>query len=60
VNVLILIPIVGPLAAGIAWAAVLMLVFEEVEGIDRLRAFLIAAGINFCFLVLQFEIPMRH
>lgn len=60
VNVLILIPIVGPLAAGIAWAAVLMLVFEEVEGIDRLRAFLIAAGINVCFLILQFAIPMRH
>ena len=60
VNVLILIPVVGLLASGIAWTAVLMLVFEEVDGIGRLQAFLISAGINVCFMALQFAIPMRH
>jgi hypothetical protein len=60
VNVLILIPVLGPLAAGIAWIAVLMLVFEEVEGIERLQAFLISAGINVCFFLIQLMFPMRH
>lgn len=53
VNVLILIPVVGILAAGIAWTAVLMLVFEEVDGIGRLQAFAISAGINLLFMALQ-------
>jgi hypothetical protein len=60
VNVLILVPVVGLLAAGLAWTAVLMLVFEEVDGIGRLQAFLISAGINICFMALQFAIPIRH
>jgi hypothetical protein len=60
VNTLILIPVVGMWASGIAWTAVLMLVFEEVDGIGRLQAFLISAGINICFMALQFAIPMRH
>ena len=38
---------------GLAWIAVLMLVFEEVEGIARLKAFLIATVINVTFSVLQ-------
>ena len=54
VNALILIPVVGLVAAGIAWTAVLMLVFEEIDGIGRLQAFLISAGINVCFIALQF------
>ena len=49
VNVLILIPVVGIYAAGIAWTAVLMLVFEEVDGIERTQAFLIF-GWNQCGL----------
>jgi hypothetical protein len=53
VNGLMLIPVVGPLAAAVAWTAVLMLVFEEVDGIGRLQAFLIAAGINICFIALR-------
>jgi hypothetical protein len=57
VNVLILIPIVGLYAAGIAWTAVLMLVFEEVDGIGRMQAFLISAGINAVFLALNFLVP---
>jgi hypothetical protein len=60
VNVLILIPFLGPLAAGIAWTAVLMLVFEEVEGIERLQAFFISAGINLCFFLIQLVLPIRH
>jgi hypothetical protein len=53
VNCLILIPVVGTLATGIAWTAVLMMVFEEVEGIGRLQAFGISASINVCFFILQ-------
>ncbi len=59
VNALILIPAFGTLAAGIAWTAVLMLVFEEVDGIGRLQAFLISAGINVCFFVIQFAMLAR-
>jgi hypothetical protein len=57
VNVLILIPVVGLYAAGIAWTAVLMLVFEEVDGIGRMQAFLISAGINAVFLALEVLVP---
>jgi hypothetical protein len=60
VNALIVIPFLGLWAAGIAWTAVLMLVFEEVDGIGRLQAFLISAVINACFLALEFTMPMRH
>lgn len=60
VNVLILIPVVGTLAAAIAWTAVLMLVFEEVDGIGRLQAFLISAGINVCFFAIRFMLPIPH
>jgi hypothetical protein len=60
VHALILIPRVGLLAAGIAWTAVLMLVFEEVDGIGRLQAFLISAGINVCFIALQFAMHTLH
>jgi hypothetical protein len=57
VNALILIPVAGIYAAGIAWTAVLMLVFEEVDGIGRMQAFLISAGINAVFLALSFLVP---
>jgi len=53
VNCLVLIPIAGTLATAITWTAVLMMVFEEVEGISRLQAFGISAGINVCFFILQ-------
>jgi hypothetical protein len=53
VSLLMLIPIAGPLAAGIASTAVLMMVFEEVEGIARLTAFGISATINILFFVAQ-------
>jgi len=53
VNCLVLIPVAGTLAAAIAWTPVLMMVFEEVEGISRLQAFGISAGINVCFFLVQ-------
>lgn len=59
VNVLVIIPVVGTLAAAIAWTAVLMMVFEEADGIERLQAFLISAGVNVAFLALQFLLPVR-
>lgn len=57
VNCLILIPFLGPLAAAIAWTAILMLVFEEVDGVERLKAFFISAGINAIFLALELLVP---
>lgn len=56
VNLLILIPGIGLLAAGVAWTAVLMLVFEEVDGIERIHAFLLSAGVNLTFTALQFAL----
>jgi hypothetical protein len=53
VNVLMVIPVLGSYAAAIGWTAVLMLVFEEADGIERMQAFLISAGINVFFLALQ-------
>ncbi|MGC0776933.1 MAG: hypothetical protein WCD68_06980, partial [Candidatus Acidiferrum sp.] len=61
VNCFLLIPVAGMLLAAIGWTAVLMMVFEEVDGIRRLQAFGISAGINICFLVLQFSLmPVTH
>jgi hypothetical protein len=57
VNGLILIPVVGALASAIAWTAILMMVFEEVDSIGRLEAFLISAGTNAIFLVLLYTVP---
>jgi hypothetical protein len=55
VNGLAMIPIIGPIAAAIAWTAVLMLVFEEVDGVDCMPAFLVSAGINVITLVLIYS-----
>ena len=61
VNCLILIPVAGTLLAAVGWTAVLMMVFEEVDGIGRLQAFGISAGINICFFILQFSMmPVRQ
>lgn len=61
VNCLMLIPVAGMLLAAVGWTAVLMMVFEEVDGIGRLQAFGISAGINICFFILQFSMmPARH
>jgi hypothetical protein len=55
-----MIPAVGTLLAGIGWTAVLMMVFEEVDGIGRLQAFGISAGINICAFAGQFAMPVTH
>jgi hypothetical protein len=57
VNGLMLVPVVGALASAMAWTAVLMMVLEEVDGIGRLKAFLISAGMNAIFLVLLYTVP---
>ena len=54
VNCLTPIPVVGFPAAAIAWTAVLMKILEEVDGIRRMQAFLISAGINGVFLALVY------
>jgi hypothetical protein len=43
---LIIVPIVGGLLTGVGGIAVLMLVFEEVDGIERMKAFGLAASIG--------------
>jgi hypothetical protein len=61
VNYLVLIPGVGILLTGIGWTAVLMMVFEEIDGIGRLQAFGISARINLCFFAIQFAMtPVTH
>jgi hypothetical protein len=57
VNGLILIPVVGALVSAMAWTAVLMTVFEELDGMGRLEAFLLSAGSNAIFLVLFYTLP---
>jgi hypothetical protein len=57
VNCLILIPVAGALASAMAWTAVLMMVLEKVDGLSRLRAFLLSAGINAIFLALLYLLP---
>lgn len=57
VNCLTPVPIVGVPAAAMAWTAVLMIILEEVDGIGRLQAFLVSAGINAIFLALVYLLP---
>jgi hypothetical protein len=61
INCLAVIPVAGMLLAAIGWTAVLMMVFEEVDEIERLQAFGISAGINLCFFAIQFWLmPVTH
>jgi hypothetical protein len=48
---LIVVPVVGGLAMGVGGIAVLMLVFEEVDGIERMKAFGLAASIGVIFWI---------
>lgn len=57
VNCLTPIPVVGPTAAAIAWTAVLIIILEEVDGIGRLQAFFVSAGVNAIFLALLYLLP---
>jgi hypothetical protein len=53
---LAVVPIVGGLLSGIGGIAVLMMVFEEVDGIERMKAFGLAAAIGIAFWLLSFWI----
>jgi hypothetical protein len=57
VNCLTPIPVVGLLAAAVAWTVVLMMILEEVDGLGRLEASLISLGINAIFLALVYLLP---
>jgi|HubBroStandDraft_6_1064221.scaffolds.fasta_scaffold281388_1 hypothetical protein len=57
VNCLTPIPVVGLPAAAMAWTAVLMMILEELDGIGRLQALFISAGINVIFLALVYLLP---
>jgi hypothetical protein len=46
VYILLAIPLAGTLVAGIAWVAVMMMVFQEVHGMEPLTAFLISAAVG--------------
>jgi hypothetical protein len=46
VNVLDVIPVIGDWVYGIAWTAVMILVFQEVDGIDPLYALVICLAMN--------------
>jgi hypothetical protein len=49
---LIIVPVLGSLLVGIASTIVIMVVFEEIDHIERLQAFLLAVGVNVAFAVL--------
>jgi hypothetical protein len=49
---LLIVPVVGPLLAGIGSTIVIMVVFEELYHIERMQAFLLAIGVNVAFAVL--------
>jgi hypothetical protein len=57
---LAVVPIVGGLLSGIGGIAVLMLVFEEVDGVERMKAFGLAAGIGVLFWILSMWIVMSR
>jgi hypothetical protein len=54
VMVALAMPVLGPLVAGLAWVAVMMMVFEEVHGIEPLTAFLISAGVGVALRLTQY------
>jgi hypothetical protein len=49
---LVIVPVLGPLLAGIGSTIVIMVVFEELDHIERMQAFLLAVGVNIAFAVL--------
>ncbi len=53
VHALALSPVLGAVAAGIAWVAVFAMVFQEVHGLEPLAAILICGMVNFVFFVIQ-------
>jgi hypothetical protein len=56
VSWLAVVPVVGPLLAGIGGTVVIMVVFEELDHIERMQAFLLAAGVNVAFFALIYYV----
>jgi hypothetical protein len=54
VYVLLIIPIAGPIVAAIAWVAVMMMIFQEVHGMEPLTAFLISAAVGLTLKVSSY------
>jgi hypothetical protein len=47
-----IVPIIGAIAVGIGNTVVTMVVFEELDHIERMQAFLISAGVNIAFFIM--------
>jgi hypothetical protein len=52
VSWLAVVPVVGRILAGIGSTIVIMVVFEELDHIERMQAFLLAVGVNIAFFEL--------
>jgi len=50
---LVVVPFIGGILSGLCGIAVLMMVFEEVDGIERMKAFGLAAAIGVAFWILS-------
>ena len=56
-----MIPLLGTFVAGIGVIVVIMVVFEELEHIERLQAFALSAGVNIIFWGVIFYLqPVTH
>jgi hypothetical protein len=54
-------PLIGTFLAGIGTVVVIMVVFEELEHIERLQAFVLSAGVNIIFWGVIFYLqPVTH
>jgi hypothetical protein len=60
VSCTLVIPYVGAYVAGIWTLAILMCVFEEVDGIERMKAFVLAYGVGFIFFILSLELTLAR
>lgn len=59
VYVLAPIPIFGILLGGIAWIAVVMMVFQEVHGMEPLTAFMLSAGVGIGLRIIEYLVTGR-
>lgn len=56
-----MVPMIGTLLGGIGAVVVIMVVFEELEHIERLQAFILSAGVNIIFWGVLFYLqPVTH
>jgi hypothetical protein len=59
VYVLVPIPFFGMFLSGIAWIAVVMMVFQEVHGMEPLAAFLLSASVGIAIRVVEYLVTGR-